>query len=65
MYDGPVNPDSFIGAHCYLSGNLVQGNCFEGLIVVIVNGLEEGVVIGEDGYRIAAYVCLQRLSVIF
>lgn len=64
MHDGSVYPDSFIGAYCYLSGDLVQGNCFEGLIVVIVDGLEEGVVVGEDGDRIAAYVRLQRLLVV-
>lgn len=53
-----VYSDGAVGADCYLSGHLVQGEGLKRLVIVIVYCLEEVLMVGEDSDRIPAYVRL-------
>lgn len=64
MHIWSVNADGARCAHCYLSGQLIEGDSFQRFVIVIVDGLEESVVVGEDGDGIATYVRLEVRSAV-
>ena len=59
-----IDSDGGLGTGRYLSGHLIQGDGLEGLIIIIVDGLQEGLVVGEDRNRIAAEICLAPWSAV-
>lgn len=58
LADGPVNADQAISAGGDLPRSLVDGDSFQRVIVVIVDGLEENAGLGEDSDGGAGDICL-------
>jgi hypothetical protein len=56
----PVNPDSIPSRDCNFPRSFVKHDGFQWFFVVIVDGLNQGVRVGEDGEGIACYVGLGR-----
>lgn len=64
MHIWSVYTDGARCARCYLSGQLIEGDSFQWFVIVIVDGLEESVVVGENGDGIATYVRLEVRSAV-
>jgi len=54
----PVHPHGCVRACRYLAGDFVEGDSLERLVVVVVDRLQQGIMVAEDGEGIAGNIGL-------
>lgn len=58
-----IYPDGLVRTCCYLARIFVKGDGFEAATVIVVDGVQDGTGVGEDGEGISSDVCNDALAI--